>query len=619
MKKTRKTIADGDVIFREGEASDSAFEIVTGKVEIAKSGGTGDVRLALLGPGEMFGEMGILDRGRRSATARAVGPVTVNVISHKDFLAGVRDQPEVALSVMGKLVERLRVADDRLAGGGKQAKGAGGGTGSGTETGAGAARGPAGQPEQLPAAEGGDGKDGEPGLVSKLFGWKGLPKPERIQVMVAPLFGQDGDKHAKRVQQALEKRKGLSVKAIKKPLKIEADLPPDEHVQAVVAAARRVLADAEGDLLIWGEALAPGLSMRLRFVSFAAWSDDTPGGFLPMTTLPLPVELNDKFADLLYAVALAATVPKSEAKAAALARDLPMALDTARAALDPMPRDLTRRERGEARLCFANALTTLAQQRGEPGLYQSAAAAYKESLAGFSAEDTPFEWAMAYKNMGAALQALAERTNSKPKLGEAADALRAALKTLGKERHPWEWASAQNRLGQVLYKLDFDGGDIEMLKHALSAYQAALQVFTRADAPMRWAEVMNNFAQAIQVLGEHLKSPEALEKAAEACRAALDVRTKTKTPMLWAATQNNLGSALFLLGKMTRNVQHLQGAAEAFDLAGGVYKARGMTRMAAVTDKNLSHVNQLLEQVQPKGVAKMHWEGAEKDDAEGGA
>jgi tetratricopeptide (TPR) repeat protein len=613
VKKSKKTIADGEIIFREGESSDSAFEIVAGNVEITKSGGGGDVRLALLGPGEMFGEMGILDRGRRSATARAVGPVSVNVISHKDFLAGVRDKPDLALSVMGKLVERLRVADDMLAGGAKQARGAVAGAGAG-------AGGQAGGPEQLPSSVGSDGggKEGEPGLVSKLFGWKGLAKPERIQVLVAPLFGADGDKHAKRIQQALEKRKGLAVKALKKPLKVETVPHPDEQIAAVVAAARRVLADAEADLLIWGEALAPGLSMQLRFVSFAGWSDDTPGGFLPATTLPLPVELDDKFADLLHAVALAATVPKSEAKAAAAARDLPLALDSARAALDPMPRDLTRRERGEVRFCFANALATLAQQRGEPGLYQSAAAAYKESLGGLSAEDTPFEWAMANKYMGSTLQALAERTNSKPKLGEAADALRAALKALSKDRHPWEWAATQNRLGQVLYKLDFDGADIDMLKHAIGAYQAALQVFTRADAPLRWAEVMNNFAQVTQVLGEQLKNPEALEKAVEACRAALEVRTKTKTPLLWATTQNNLGSALFLLGKMTRNVQHLQGAAEAFDLAGGVYKARGMSRMAAVTDKNLSHVNQLLEQSQPKGVPKMRWEGIGSDDAEGG-
>ena len=602
MKKTSKTFADGDIIFREGDASDRAFEVVSGNVEIAKIGDGGHMRLALLGPGEMFGEMGILDQGKRSATAKAVGPVIVNVISRKDFLSGVRDKPDLALSVMGKLVERLRGADEMLAHGHKAPPAAG-------------------KPQRLPgepAREGEAEKAAPAGLVSKLFGWKGMPKPERIHVLVAPLIGADGDKHARRLVQALEKRKGLTVKALKKPLMVDAGLAADELATTMAAAARRELASAEADLLVWGVVPAPGLAMHLRFVSHAAWSDDAAGSFALTTVFPVPIDLGEAYADFFHAVVLAATVPKSEAKAAALARDLPLALDAARAALDAMPGDLTRRERGEARLCFAHALTTVALQRGETGLYQRAVAAYKDTFSAITEKDSPAEWAAAQKNLGAVLQAVAERTNSKAALGEAADALRAALRVLTKDRHAQEWAATQNRLGQVLYRLDFDSGDIEMLKYALGAYQAALQVYTRAEAPMRWAEVMNNLAQVTQVLGGQLKNPEALEKAAGACRAALEFRTKAKAPLLWAATQNNLGSALFLLGKMTRNVAHLQGAAEAFDLAGGVYKARGMAKMAAVTDKNLGHVNQLLAQSAPKGVPTMRWEGAGPDEPEGG-
>ena len=89
MKKTKKTFNDGDVIFREGGPSDAAYEIVSGTVEIAKMGNDGNVILATLGAGEMFGEMGVLDQGERNATAKAIGPVTVNAIDRKDFLAGV--------------------------------------------------------------------------------------------------------------------------------------------------------------------------------------------------------------------------------------------------------------------------------------------------------------------------------------------------------------------------------------------------------------------------------------------------------------------------------------------------------------------------------------------------
>ncbi|MCH7865602.1 MAG: cyclic nucleotide-binding protein, partial [Proteobacteria bacterium] len=215
-------------------------------------------------------------------------------------------------------------------------------------------------------------------------------------------------------------------------------------------------------------------------------------------------------------------------------------------------------------------------------------------------------------------QAVAERTDDKEALGEAADMLRASLRVLTRESQPLAWAATQNRLGEALYRLDFESGDTEMLKHALGAYQAALQVYTRAKMPLQWADVMNNFAQVTQVLGEQLKSPEALEKAADACRSALEVRTKAETPLLWAASQNNLGSALFLLAKMTKNAVPLEGAREAFDLATGFYKARGMDRMAAITEKNLSHVNQMLAQEPPKGPPRMSWEKAPPEDADGG-
>ncbi len=592
MKKTAQTFNDGDVIFREGEPSDTAYEIVSGNVEIAKTGDDGEMRLAVLNPGQMFGEMGVLDQGKRSASAKAVGPVSVNAIGRKDFLAGIRDKPDMARSIMGDLVERLRGADNMLTGGGAE-----------PDDQAGA--------QQLPktvSGEDGPAEAAMTGVLGRFFGWKPLPKTEKVKIRVAPFIGDDDGSHAKRVVRALEKRKGLRVKAVRKPLKIDPGANSEEQAKMAVTAARKVLADTDSDLLIWGECPLPGMILHLKFVSFAAWNEDKPGSFGSDAVLPLPAEFGDLFADFLYAVSLAALVPKSETKAATLARTLPLALDSARAALEDIPGDLTRRERGQVHLCFANALATVAVQRADLGLFQRSKDAYKECLALLTEDDAPAEWAFVQKNLGSVLQAIAERTDDKDALDEAAEALRAALKVLNRDDTPLEWAAVQNRLGEALYKLDLDSGDTEMLKHAIGAYQSALQVYTRAETPMRWAEVMDNLAQVTQILGGQMKNAEALGKAAQACRAALEVRTKAKTPLLWAATQNNLGSSLFLLGKMSKNADHLRGAAEAFDLATSLYRARGMDKMASVTEKNLSHVNQLLGQSQPEGVAEMDWE-----------
>ncbi|MCH7550736.1 MAG: cyclic nucleotide-binding domain-containing protein [Proteobacteria bacterium] len=591
MKKTKQTFNDGDVIFREGGPSDAAYEIVSGTVEIAKMGNDGNVLLATLGAGEMFGEMGVLDQGERNATAKAIGPVTVNAIDRKDFLAAVEGNPDTALDVIGNLADKLRGADDKLV------------HGAGTPTGD-DAKPQYLMPQESAGAAPAPALTAGAGFWTRLLGLAALSETERIKVRVAPFSGEGGGEHAKHVVRALERRKGIRVKGLKKPLKVQ----PGDPAKAVLAAARRVLADSESDMLIWGDVPPPELTLHLKFISFATWDEDPPGSFVLGTVLPLPVDFADPFADFLYAVSLAATVPKSEAKAAALARELPLALDGAGAVLDDGTGDMTRRERGLVRTCYANALTTVAIQRGEVSLYRRAVETYKECLSVLTEEETPLEWALIQKNLGSVLQSIAERSGDNEVLGEAADAFRAALKVLTRNDDPMDWAAVQNRLGEALFRLDFESGDIDMLKHALGAYQSAMRVYTRADTPMRWAEVMNNFAQVTQVLGEELKNAEAIEKAANACRSALEVRTKAKNPVLWAATQNNLGSALFLLGKMTKNADRLRGAAEAFDLASGVYRARGMNKMAAITEKNLGRVTQLLDQTQPKGVPRMRWE-----------
>ena len=80
-------------------------------------------------------------------------------------------------------------------------------------------------------------------------------------------------------------------------------------------------------------------------------------------------------------------------KAATLARNLPLALDAARAVLEDIPGEMTRHERGQIHLCYANALTTVAIQRGDPGLFHRSRDAYKGCLALFTEDETPAEWA----------------------------------------------------------------------------------------------------------------------------------------------------------------------------------------------------------------------------------
>ena len=71
MRTVTKSYKDGEIIYRQGDDSQWAFEVLEGTVELVKDGADGPTVLQRLKAGELFGELGILDNTPRSATARA--------------------------------------------------------------------------------------------------------------------------------------------------------------------------------------------------------------------------------------------------------------------------------------------------------------------------------------------------------------------------------------------------------------------------------------------------------------------------------------------------------------------------------------------------------------------
>ena len=101
----------GEVIFQEGEISHEAFFLVSGTVEISIKSGDGSVVLGRLGPGEIFGEMGMITDRPRSATARALDSTTVESINEAEFENAILAQPERMHAYLGTLFDRIRTTD----------------------------------------------------------------------------------------------------------------------------------------------------------------------------------------------------------------------------------------------------------------------------------------------------------------------------------------------------------------------------------------------------------------------------------------------------------------------------------------------------------------------------
>jgi CRP-like cAMP-binding protein len=111
----RRTFADGDVIFREGEVSDAAYLVISGIVEIMTGFGSPQPKkIAVLGKGDYFGEMGAIDNCPRSATAIAKGNVDCAFVRPEEFMATLVNEPTAAIDLLKILFERLRRANQKM-------------------------------------------------------------------------------------------------------------------------------------------------------------------------------------------------------------------------------------------------------------------------------------------------------------------------------------------------------------------------------------------------------------------------------------------------------------------------------------------------------------------------
>ena len=98
---------DGDIIFTINSGSDSVYVIMSGEVGIFINEEASGDPVAVLATSDVVGEMGVIAKQPRSATLRAQGEVRCLRILADDFMDLMRDNPEVSLSVLRQMVDRL--------------------------------------------------------------------------------------------------------------------------------------------------------------------------------------------------------------------------------------------------------------------------------------------------------------------------------------------------------------------------------------------------------------------------------------------------------------------------------------------------------------------------------
>lgn len=110
-----RAIRAGERIFQEGDAAATIFVVRKGRVRISKHVRGGEKTLAVLGPGDLFGEMAVITGAPRSATAEAVDDVTVIELDAARFEKMVLSEAEIAVRVLRNMALRLAEADSLIA------------------------------------------------------------------------------------------------------------------------------------------------------------------------------------------------------------------------------------------------------------------------------------------------------------------------------------------------------------------------------------------------------------------------------------------------------------------------------------------------------------------------
>jgi CRP-like cAMP-binding protein len=111
-----RRFAAGQVIFREGDSSDTCYVVRSGHARAVRGNTDGrTIALAHFGPGDIFGELAMFDEERRSATVEALDDLEAIAIAGSDMRRLLREHADIAVKLVIALGRRLREANERLA------------------------------------------------------------------------------------------------------------------------------------------------------------------------------------------------------------------------------------------------------------------------------------------------------------------------------------------------------------------------------------------------------------------------------------------------------------------------------------------------------------------------
>lgn len=111
----RHSFDRGEMIFRQGDAGVHLYLVESGRIKITTLAPDGrEAFVAIIGPGQVFGELSLFEGQQRTADARAMEPTTLHALSHDDFRPYVASHPDVAWELLRVLSRMVRRQDQAI-------------------------------------------------------------------------------------------------------------------------------------------------------------------------------------------------------------------------------------------------------------------------------------------------------------------------------------------------------------------------------------------------------------------------------------------------------------------------------------------------------------------------
>jgi CRP-like cAMP-binding protein len=112
---TPKSFPKDSLLIKEGTVGLGLIVIISGRVEVYKGEGESRTTLGVLESGSIVGEMALVDGSPREATVRALEPTETLLLSRDSFDLLLRQDPEVAVAILGAMAQRMRASNQKIA------------------------------------------------------------------------------------------------------------------------------------------------------------------------------------------------------------------------------------------------------------------------------------------------------------------------------------------------------------------------------------------------------------------------------------------------------------------------------------------------------------------------